>query len=178
MLASSTVQLATRRAAGYPESLARRVAYNCCRDRLRSHVRIELAGTILPGIPALSAMASKSTRSQRIMTKHASVLLLTFVAVFTGCSQLSRSTRDHDSEQARYVDATTLTSSHEHSSGDVITSVPLHFITAEHAAAELRADLPEGVRVALIGQSKSVLIQGPVQDVVATIEVLKTLDVR
>ncbi|MFT4513999.1 MAG: hypothetical protein ACI89X_003679 [Planctomycetota bacterium] len=117
-------------------------------------------------------------RSQRTMAKYVCALWLSSLAVVTGCRQLATPDQDNASAQARYVDVATLTSGAAHSGGDVITSVPLHHITALDAEAGLRSDLPASVRVARVGQSKSVLLQGPAQAVVAAIKTLKTLDVR
>ena len=111
------------------------------------------------------------------MTKHAPALLLTSVAVLAGCSELPPQPRDRDSSQARYVDATTLTSGDEYFGVEVITSVPLHHITAVDAETRLREDLPQGVRVGHVGESKHLLIQGPAEDVVEAINLLRKLDV-
>ena len=56
--------------------------------------------------------------------------------------------------------------------------MPLRHISAVDAEAGLRRDLPENVLTGRVGQKKAVLLQGPGQEVVEAIRILKKLDVR
>ncbi len=112
------------------------------------------------------------------MTKHVPAVFLASVAVLAGCSQPPPQTRNIEGSQARYVDAATLTSGDDYSGVEVLTSVPLRHISAVDAEAGLRRDLPENVLTGRVGQKKAVLLQGPGQEVVEAIRILKKLDVR
>lgn len=76
------------------------------------------------------------------------------------------------------MDATALTSSDEYSDVQVLTSVALRHVSAADAEARLRSQLPEGVRVSRVGESKELLIQGPGHSVTESIRQFEKIDVR
>lgn len=100
---------------------------------------------------------------------------LATVSMLTGCSQLAQQPQN-DPSQARYVDATTLTSGSEYAGMHILTSVALQHLTAAAAEAAMQEHLPEGVHVGRTGKSTHLLIQGPGPKVAAAINILKKLD--
>jgi hypothetical protein len=112
------------------------------------------------------------------MTNRLLALVITLLAVLAACSQIPPQPRHTGSSDARYVEATVLTSGDEYSLVQVITSVPLRHISAVDAETRLRASLPEGVLASRVGAAKKLLLQGPGHGVIEAIKALEKLDVR
>ncbi|MEO0478962.1 MAG: hypothetical protein AAF196_05730 [Planctomycetota bacterium] len=99
-------------------------------------------------------------------------------ATLTSCAVPEPARSQADGAEARYVEASSLLTSDEHRRTEVLTSVELHEISAEDVETLIQGELPANVRVARTGQSDALLLQGPGEQVVAAIEVVRRLDAR
>jgi hypothetical protein len=112
------------------------------------------------------------------MNRRLVALSFTLLAGIAACSQMPSRTPDSGTPDPRYVDVTALTSGDEYADVQVLTAVPLRQISAADAESRLQANLPEGVRVARIGATQQLLIQGPGRAVTESIKELQRIDVR